>query len=145
MVKNFAGIGKRILGGIIDIIVVSLIFLGAGYVIAYYFGETGFIEKVQGVGFHVEGPAVLIIPALIFLYFIILEATTGKTIGKYIVKTRVVNEAGEKISWGQSIGRNLMRFIDGMFAYLVGIIAILASKNNQRLGDMVSRTYVING
>jgi uncharacterized RDD family membrane protein YckC len=57
----------------------------------------------------------------------------------------VVNESGGSITWGVSIGRNLMRIIDGLFFYLVGFIVALASKKNQRLGDIVARTYVVNG
>ena len=77
------------------------------------------------------------------LYFIVMEAATGKTIGKYIVKMRVVNKAGEKLSWGQSIARNLLRIVDGIFFYLVGFVAILSSQKKQRLGDMASGTYVV--
>ncbi len=142
MVKNPADIGKRILGGIIDFVVVFLIFMAGTSILAYFFGE---VEKFHfGFKAYVSGPPVLIILLIVFLYFIIMEATTGKTIGKYIVKTKVVNKDGKKISWKQSIVRNLMRAVDGVFFYMIGFIAIYASKNNQRLGDMISKTYVIN-
>lgn len=134
--------GKRILGAIIDLVIVFLIFMFVTSILAYFFGE---VEKFHfGFKAHVSGPPVLIALLIVFLYFVITEATTGKTVGKHIVKTKVVNKAGKKISLGQSIGRNLMRFVDGMFFYLVGFIAIYVSKRNQRLGDMVSKTYVIN-
>lgn len=135
MVENLASAGRRVLGAIVDIILLIIIMLAFGK----FFGETkGFSISVKGL------PAVVMF-LIWFLYFTVMEATMGKTLGKYVAKTNVVNESGSKISWGQSLGRNLMRFIDGLLLYLVGFITLLASKNKQRLGDMVSKTYVING
>lgn len=134
MVENVASTGKRVLGAIVDIIVLVVFYVVYGT----FFGET------EGLSVSVSGVPALIGFTLMLLYFVVLEATTGKTIGKYIWKTKVVNEMREKISLGQSIGRNLMRIVDGFFIYLVGFIAVLASKNKQRLGDMIAKTYVIN-
>lgn len=133
--QNVAGLGKRILGGLIDIVILVIFAI----IWSMIFGtNVAGIQTVSGVPALVEFLVVI-------LYYIILEATTGKTLGKYIVKTKVVNAQGNKISWGQSIGRNLMRIIDGLFIYLVAVIAIAASKDKQRLGDMAAKTYVING
>jgi uncharacterized RDD family membrane protein YckC len=76
-------------------------------------------------------------------YFTILEATLGFTAGKRIFGLRVVNENAEPITWGQSLGRNLMRFVDLFFWGLVGVIAMNTSELHQRLGDRVASTYVI--
>lgn len=131
---NIASTWKRILGGIIDVILVSLFF---------FFFVRIFGKLLPDGTYHVGGFLAFIMFLVIFLYYIVLEATTGKTVGKYIAKTKVVNAEGAKITWGQSIGRNLMRIVDGLFAYLVAFIAIISSKNRQRLGDMVAKTYVI--
>ena len=140
-VKNFAGAGKRTFGGIIDIVVLAVIAIP--FAVSF-----GIFEVTNGLSFSVVGLPALIVDVLWLLYLVAMEATTGKTIGKYVAGTRVVNEAGEKISWGQSIGRNLMRIIDGIpfiIPYLVGFIGILAPKNKRRrLGDIVSKTYVID-
>jgi uncharacterized RDD family membrane protein YckC len=37
----------------------------------------------------------------------------------------------------------VLRLIDGIFAYLVGFIAIQISSKNQRLGDMAANTLVV--
>lgn len=134
MVENLAGIGKRVLGAIIDIVVLMVV----SVVFAMNFGGA------EGISFSVTGIPAVVLFALIFLYFIIMEAATGRTIGKYILKTKVVNETGEKLSWGQSVARNLMRIVDGFAFYLVGFVVVLASQNKQRIGDMISRTYVID-
>lgn len=135
MVENYASVGKRVLGAIIDMVLLFLIAL----IFSSLFGS------VEAGAFSVSGLPALVMFILWFVYFVVLEATTGKTIGKYVAKTKVVDESGGQISWGVSVGRNLMRIIDGFFFYLVGFIVALVSKKNQRLGDIVSRTFVING
>jgi uncharacterized RDD family membrane protein YckC len=39
--------------------------------------------------------------------------------------------------------RSLLRVVDGLFGYLVGFVAVLASQKNQRLGDMAAHTLVV--
>jgi uncharacterized RDD family membrane protein YckC len=45
------------------------------------------------------------------IYYSVLEASTGKTIAKFITKTKVVNEKGEKPDFGTILLRSLCRFI----------------------------------
>lgn len=140
MVGNIASAGKRVMGAIIDI----LVLIPLWYAFAYFFGEVNPAGGgEEGIGLSVSGAPAAVMFLIGILYLTVMEATTGKTIGKYVARTRVVDEAGEQISWGKSIERNLMRIVDGFFFYLVGFVAILASKNNQRLGDIVCKTYVV--
>ncbi len=44
-------------------------------------------------------------------YYILLEGMTGRTLGKLITGTKVVNERGEPPSFGQILGRTFSRFI----------------------------------
>jgi uncharacterized RDD family membrane protein YckC len=44
-------------------------------------------------------------------YYTIMEASTGRSIAKYITKTKVVNEKGETPSLGNAFVRSLCRFI----------------------------------
>jgi uncharacterized RDD family membrane protein YckC len=134
MEQNFATLGKRILGGIIDVVIIAAFF----YLYLLFFGK----ETSPG-EYYVSGFSAFIMFLIMFLYFVILEKLTGKTLGKLIAKTRVVNADGNKISWGQSLVRNIIRPIDGIIVGLVAIIAIASSEKKQRLGDMLARTYVI--
>ena len=135
MAENVASVGKRVLGAIIDMIILIIVMI----IFSFLFGTA------EGSSFAVSGFPAFIMYLLMFAYFVVLEAVSGKTIGKYIVKAKVVNESGGQISWGASIVRNLLRIIDGFFFYLVGFIIALATKENQRLGDIVAKTYVVNG
>ncbi|MGD9109112.1 MAG: RDD family protein [Gammaproteobacteria bacterium] len=136
MVENVANLGKRILGGVIDVIVLVVFMF-------VYFRVFG--TKIDATNtYHIQGGFAWLMYLIMLFYFVVLEKITGKTIGKYIAKTKVVNQNGQLMSWWQSLVRNLMRIIDGLFFYLVAVIAIASSSKNQRLGDMVVRTYVIN-
>lgn len=135
MELNYASGGKRVLGGIIDLVVLLIFFVLCVIICG---------EEVSAGTYHITGIPALILFTSMFLYFVILEKIWGKTIGKMIVRTRVVNEVGAKISWGQSIVRNIIRPIDMIFVGIIGIISIASTNKKQRLGDLVARTYVTN-
>jgi len=80
---------------------------------------------------------------LYFGYFIVMEAMWGATLGKLLFRLRVVKTDGSPISWSDSVIRNLLRIIDGLFAYLVGAILIWNSPLHQRLGDRAAKTVVV--
>ncbi len=68
----------------------------------------------------------------------------GQTVGKRLLRLRVVDARGLRLEPSQVIVRNLMRFIDGLPAlYLVGGVACVLSRRRQRLGDIAAGTVVI--
>lgn len=68
----------------------------------------------------------------------------GQTVGKRLMRLRVVDASGLRLEPAQVIVRNLMRFVDALPAlYLVGGIACVLSRRRQRLGDLAAGTAVI--
>ncbi len=68
----------------------------------------------------------------------------GQTIGKRLLRLRVVDAHGLKVQFSQIVIRNLLRFIDMLPAfYLVGGLACLLSRKSQRLGDFAANTVVV--
>jgi uncharacterized RDD family membrane protein YckC len=68
----------------------------------------------------------------------------GQTVGKRLLRLRVVDAAGLRLEPSQVIVRNLMRFLDALPAlYLLGGITCLVSRHRQRLGDLAAGTVVI--
>jgi uncharacterized RDD family membrane protein YckC len=74
--------------------------------------------------------------------FVVMQGLTGKTPGKAMLGIKVVNAEGERPGIGRTIVRELLWVVD---FWIVALIAALASQNNQRLGDMVGGTYVVDG
>jgi uncharacterized RDD family membrane protein YckC len=83
--------------------------------------------------------------AISLLYAMLTEwLWRGQTVGKRLMRLRVVDARGLRLEPSQVIVRNLMRFIDFLPAlYLVGGIACVFSRHRQRLGDLAAGTVVV--
>jgi uncharacterized RDD family membrane protein YckC len=93
------------------------------------------------------GQALMIILmfALQFGYGIVAEwYWRGQTIGKKVLRLRVVDAEGLKLQPAQIIVRNLLRAVDSLPAfYILGGAATVLTKRSQRLGDLAANTIVI--
>ena len=68
----------------------------------------------------------------------------GQTAGKRLLRLRVVDSQGMRLTFNQVVIRNLLRFVDSLpLAYLVGGVACFFSPRAQRLGDMAANTIVV--
>ena len=87
---------------------------------------------------------VLITFCMYWGYFALFEIFWhGQTPGKRVMGIRVVKDSGRPITVIEGIGRNLLRAIDGLLLYGVGLIVMLISPQNRRLGDYVAGTLVV--
>jgi uncharacterized RDD family membrane protein YckC len=122
-----ASTGKRFANLIIDSIVFYALAALAGVVLAL----TGNVQiATSPIGSNV------IAFLIILLYYIVMEGTTGVTIGKLITKTKVVTESGDKPSFGQIVGRSFCRLIPfEAFSFLGG---------NPGWHDTITSTFVVN-
>ena len=89
-----------------------------------------------------------LIDLIIFLFITwipvitISEFIMGKTLGKRLLKIQVVRTNQSKLTLSNSLLRHIIDPID--IVLLIGPILILTTKNKQRLGDMIAKTYVIS-
>ncbi len=68
----------------------------------------------------------------------------GQTLGKRLLRLRVMDQRGFRLQFSQIVVRNLLRFVDSLPAfYLVGGIVSLLSPHGQRLGDLAANTIVV--
>lgn len=68
----------------------------------------------------------------------------GQTIGKRLLRLRVMDVQGLRLRFSQVVIRNLLRFIDSLPAfYMAGGLACLTSRRAQRLGDFAANTIVV--
>lgn len=94
------------------------------------------------------------LPALLVLflfcvywgYFAFFEIIwKGQTPGKRTAGIRVIKDSGRAINAFEAIGRNLLRAVDwlpGM--YITGIVCMMVSRKNQRLGDLLAGSIVVH-
>jgi uncharacterized RDD family membrane protein YckC len=77
---------------------------------------------------------------------IFMEQYFGATIGNKLLKLRVApkNDLRKPLTFGQSFKRHLVDMIDLWPFGLLGILLIKNTQYNQRLGDLWSKTIVID-
>ena len=128
---EYQGIGIRFVSLVIDSLVISAVF-----------GVLGSILGFNAMS-HSSWSLGLLSFAFYIAYYTYLEGSRGQTIGKMITRIKVVSEDGGPISMDQAFKRNILRIIDGLFAYLIGAVLIWRSDKQQRLGDSYARTVVV--
>ncbi len=85
-------------------------------------------------------PDIVLGALIMFAYYVPQEAYAGRTLGKWIMKTRVVNEQGGPISLKQAVGRALCRFIPFEFVTFLG-----GGKQGPRgMHDEIPKTMVVS-
>lgn len=97
-------------------------------------------------GIHGMLGAGLFTTALAISYFFVMEATTGQTIGKRLMRLRVVMRDGRPATAKACAARNAIRVIDGLpGVWLLGLLSmLLTGGRRQRLGDLAAHTCVRN-
>jgi len=133
---DVAGVGERIAARIIDLLLFFLIYLL-------------FILIVSGLGLAFDNIGNLILLALygsLFVFYDLLCEIffNGQSVGKRILKIKVVSLDGYQPSVGQYFLRWLFRFVDFTLTMQVGaLICVALSENKQRIGDIVAGTTLI--
>jgi len=114
---------KRLVNFIVDIIVIGILM------------EITFrIEEVVDYKIFVKTLRVIIV---LGGYYILMEYFIGKTVGKYITKSKVVNYDGSKISFRTAIIRNLCRWIPFEF------MSLALGNDAKAWHDTLSKTQVV--
>jgi uncharacterized RDD family membrane protein YckC len=83
----------------------------------------------------------LVFFSLVHLYFIYYHLNRGATPGKHLFGLKVISLDGRPLSRRQCILRECLIYIDVGFLF-PGLISILATPRNQRLGDLAAGTMV---
>jgi uncharacterized RDD family membrane protein YckC len=131
-----AGPVTRFLAWVIDGACILVISSAAGIVI----GLLGVISPDLSMGVTILAYFLISIG-----YGIALEwAWRGQTLGKRLLRLRVMDDQGLQLQFNQIVVRNLLRFVDSLpIFYLVGGLVCLCSRRAQRLGDYAASTVVV--
>jgi len=78
-------------------------------------------------------------------YHVVFEvAGGGRTVGKRAAGLRVVMDGGAPVGLRASLIRNLLLLIEGLtLMYIPAMVSVLATRDNQRLGDLAAGTLVV--
>jgi uncharacterized RDD family membrane protein YckC len=135
---KIVSVGERILGFVIDLFLFFLYF----YIVQVI---TSAMDMAFSDNWTVFGlQQMLLLPVMFYsLYMHILF--NGRTIGKMIMKTRVVKVDGTPVHWSNYLTLWMLRIVDlWLFWGCVGVLTCLFSEKRQRVGDMAAGTVVIS-
>jgi uncharacterized RDD family membrane protein YckC len=130
-----AGLGSRFVALLVDFLLQGLAF--ALLIVVLVLANAG--------GYAAGALVAVAVFALLFAYPVAFElGADGRTPGKRWSNLRVVCDDGAPVTFRASALRNVLRLVDILPAfYLVGTVAIFATRNNQRLGDLAAGTLVV--
>ncbi|MEO0506598.1 MAG: RDD family protein [Bacteroidota bacterium] len=135
---KIVGIGERIVAFLIDgfilymfVLLVNLI----GDAISYVYEDTWTQRGLV---------ALIFLPAM-FYSLLMHSLFNGRTVGKMLMKMRVVRVDGAPVHWSNLLVRWMLRLVDiWIFLGSIGILSILFSDKRQRTGDAAAGTVVIS-
>lgn len=136
-----ASIGDRALAYFVDLII------KAAYTITWIIifetiAQTSINELVESEA----GIAFLIIIFIPIVFYTLLSESLmeGKTLGKKLLKIKVVKIDGYQASFIDYFTRWIFILIDMNLGYIPGLTSAIISKHTQRLGDLAAGTAVIS-
>lgn len=135
---TIVSIGERILAFLIDAFIlylyaylVQLIGDAIGYIYEDRWTQRGLISLI-------------FLPAM--GYSLLMHSLfNGRTVGKMLLKIRVVRLDGSPVHWSNYLVRWMLRLVDiWIFVGSIGLLSILFSERRQRVGDSAAGTVVIS-
>ncbi len=137
-----ASVGSRILGQLLDIMVI----IAYAVVMYYIIDLTGLGDNFVNLdGWSVGAILILLFSPAIFYTLLFESLWEGQTIGKKIMKMKVIKIDGYQAGFGDYLIRWLFRLIEVLIGNgVIGLLAIIFNIRNQRMGDMAAGTAVIS-
>ena len=125
---------RRVIAYVIDFFVVSAFMWIVSYLLSLIINPYG--------SFQIYTYFPYVVPVLGLLYFVVLEKSKGSTVGKALMYLRVISRNGRRISWIQSIVRNLTKIFSFpvIFDWPIGKIL----KRSDRIFGIFTKTIVVN-
>jgi serine/threonine protein kinase len=139
--STYASYGKRASAFVIDVVLCYILFGTVGVI----GGALFFASYSSSVG----GLVLLLMLGAGALYFLWPTANSGQTLGKKILKIKVVDENGYAPGWGRSLMRYVIGFgLENLLMYvmigLLGWLWPLWDANKQAWHDKIGGTFVID-
>ncbi|WP_125721453.1 RDD family protein [Flavobacterium ustbae] len=137
-----ASVGERLGAFFIDLFIVICYITALSIVLFDWLQLDRLMVNLDGWS---RGAIFLMLYSPVIVYSLVLESVfEGQSLGKKLLKIKVVKIDGYQAGFGDYLIRWFFRVIDFFtFFGLPGLISVITSKNSQRLGDMAAGTAVI--
>ena len=126
---------RRVLAALVDVGIVL-----AGTVVILFAADA-----LSGDSGEIRGALGAVILGWTLYYYFAMESGGGQTVGKKLMNLRVVLADGRPAGMREVAVRTVLRVIDGIGGYIVGLIVMLATgERRQRLGDLAAGTKIVD-
>lgn len=134
-----ASVGERMLAYGVDLLVKTAYVI----VVVLLFTQLLGIDDVEDTDFFVIGLIIIFMLPLIFYTLLFETLMEGQTLGKKLVKIKVVKIDGYQAGFFEFLIRWIFTIVDIQMSYVPGLISMVSTKHTQRLGDLAAGTAVI--
>ena len=126
---------RRVLAALVDLAIVF-----AGSVVILFAADA-----LSGDSGEIRGALGAVILGWALYYHFAMESGGGQTVGKKLMKLRVVLADGRPAGMREVAVRTVLRVVDGIGLYIVGLIVMLVTgERRQRLGDLAAGTKIVD-
>ncbi|HTD98618.1 MAG TPA: RDD family protein [Mucilaginibacter sp.] len=133
---NVAGLGERIIARIIDYALYLAVFLLYSWLFKAIHSSS--------ILWDYTFPEILFFVFYAFYDIVCETFFNGQSLGKYIMKIKVVSLDGARPRFGQYLMRYIFRAVDFLLTLGVGaIVSVSLTDNKQRIGDIVAGTTLV--
>ena len=148
-----APIFKRLLAAMLDMSIITAVIYILAIPAVFIFGASVLFESLVRSTFE-NGKSpwlILIVTAILIVffmaifhaYYIYFEYKKGATPGKKLFGLKVISVDGKKLTRGQAIYRDLVRwYLDAIFG-IPAAISMMLTERKQRVGDVLAGTMVV--
>ena len=134
-----AGVGPRLLATLLD----SLFKIAFVFLCIFIAGLSGLFNNPDELLIVIL--AVLFFIPLVFYNLLMEQFFNGQSLGKKIMKIKVVKLDGTQPQFGAYLIRWVLRIIDiNLFNGVIALLTVALTEKSQRLGDMAAGTTVIS-
>jgi len=137
LMQYYGSFDQRLLASVLDWFILFGVFVIIAFIVVLLFIQDKETRII--VSFSILG----VIPLAKVIYHIVMESSAKQaTYGKQMLKIKVVDMNGDRISTGMAISRNLLKVLSAL-PFCLGYVIAFFNKKQQCLHDMLANTLVI--
>jgi uncharacterized RDD family membrane protein YckC len=136
MPQYFAGFDQRLLASALDWFFVAGVCVIIAFMASLFIGD-------KDTRLYIALGLLLVIPVVKIIYHMVMECTAKQgTYGKQLLKIKVSDMQGNRISFVRSVNRNVLKIVS-VLPFFIGYIFSFFNKQQQCMHDMLAGTLVI--